>query len=104
MLAQFVEDLIHLKGRENRFDQHRGADGTLRDPERVLAEHKHVVPEPRFQVTLHFRQVEVRPRAGCKLVRRIVDAHGASIEVTSQVGRGSQFSMGFARFSPKINA
>ena len=26
---------------------------------------------------------------------------GATIEVTSQVGRGSQFSMGFARFSAK---
>ena len=38
---------------------------------------------------------------GLALVRRIVDAHGASIEVASQVGRGSQFSMGFARFSAK---
>ena len=41
---------------------------------------------------------------GLALVRRIVDAHGATIEVSSQVGRGSEFSMGFARFSPKINA
>ena len=38
---------------------------------------------------------------GLALVRRIVDAHGATIVVNSQVGRGSQFSMGFARFSAK---
>src|SRR5262249_2230444 len=38
---------------------------------------------------------------GLALVRRIVDAHGASIEVSSQVGRGSVFSMEFARFSAK---
>ena len=37
---------------------------------------------------------------GLALVRRIVDAHGASIEVSSQVGRGSLFSMAFARFAP----
>jgi len=38
---------------------------------------------------------------GLALVRRIIDAHGASVEVTSQVGRGSKFSMQFARFAPK---
>ncbi len=38
---------------------------------------------------------------GLALVRRIIDAHGASVEVTSQVGRGSMFTMEFVRFSPK---
>jgi signal transduction histidine kinase len=38
---------------------------------------------------------------GLALVRRIIDAHGANVEVTSQVGRGSMFSVEFARFTSK---
>ena len=38
---------------------------------------------------------------GLALVRRIIDAHGASVAVSSQVGRGSLFAMEFVRFSPK---
>jgi signal transduction histidine kinase len=38
---------------------------------------------------------------GLALVRRIVEAHGATIEVTSQVGRGSLFSMTFQRYAAR---
>jgi signal transduction histidine kinase len=38
---------------------------------------------------------------GLALVRRIIDAHGASIAVSSHVGSGSTFSMAFARFGAK---
>ena len=63
MLAQLVEDLLHLEGGEDGLDQDRCPDRALRDAELVLREDEGVVPEPRLEVALELRQVEVRPRA-----------------------------------------
>src|SRR3979490_2300779 len=60
MVAQFVKDLVHFECRENRFDQDGGANRSARNAHFVLGETEHVVPQPRLQVTLHLRQVEVR--------------------------------------------
>ena len=63
VLAQLVEDLVHLERGEDRLDQHGGADRAARDAERVLREHEDVVPEARLEMALQLRQVEVRARA-----------------------------------------
>jgi hypothetical protein len=63
VLAQLVEDLLHLEGRHDRLDQAGGADGAARDAERLLAGDEDVVPQPRLEVALHLGQVEVRPEA-----------------------------------------
>ena len=60
VLAQLVQDLVHLERRRQRLDQHRRLDRPARDPERLLREAEHVVPQPRLEVRLHLRQVEVR--------------------------------------------
>jgi len=36
MLPQFVENFVHFKGGQHRFDQHRGLDGSLRHTELAL--------------------------------------------------------------------
>ena len=62
VLAQLVQDLLHLERRRQRLDQHRRLDRPPRHVELILGEAEHVVPQPRLQVRLHLRQVEVRPR------------------------------------------
>jgi hypothetical protein len=62
MLAQLVEDLLHLEAGEYGLDQHRRLDAALWHAQRGLRQHEGVVPEPRLQVRLHLRQVQVDAR------------------------------------------
>ena len=50
VVAQLVEDLVHLERGEDRLDQHRRADRAARHAERSCAMHEDVVPEPRLEV------------------------------------------------------
>ena len=65
VLAQLPQDLVHLKGGQDGFDQHGRADGAARDSERVLRHQEDVVPQAGFQAALQLRQVEVRARCRC---------------------------------------
>ena len=60
---ELVEDLVHLERREDRLDQHRRAHRAARNPERVLRQLEHAVPQPRLAMRLELRQIEVRPAA-----------------------------------------
>src|SRR3546814_20641084 len=59
MIAQFVQDLVHLESGEDRLDQHRRLDGAALDAELVLGMVEDVVPEARLEMVLELRQVEV---------------------------------------------
>jgi hypothetical protein len=59
VVAELVEDLLHLERRRIGLDQHSGANGALRDAEMVLGEHEGVVPQPCLEMALHLGQVEV---------------------------------------------
>ncbi len=72
VLAQLVEDLVHLECGGNRLDQYRHPDRSAWQSEDFLGRKKHVVPEPRLQVTLELRQIEVRARASLRERRMIV--------------------------------
>ena len=80
VVAQLVEDLVHLERRGDRLDQHRRADRAVRDLERGLGVGEHVVPEPRLEVGLHLRQVEVRPAAARELLLRVVEEVEAEVD------------------------
>ena len=80
VVAQLVEDLVHLERREDRLDQHRRADRAVRDPELTLRADEDVVPEPRLEVRLHLRQIKVRTGSACDRFLRIVKKVEAEIE------------------------
>ena len=80
VLAQLVEDLLHLERGEDRLDQDGRADRAARDAERVLRVKEHVVPEPRLEVALQLRQVEVRAAAAIDRLPRRVEHVQAEVE------------------------
>ena len=80
VVAQLPQDLVHLEGREQRLDQHRGADRALRHAQLVLRATEDVVPQPRLEVRLHLRQVEVRPAAAREQLLRVVEEVQREIE------------------------
>src|ERR1700686_4532277 len=72
MLAQLVEDLVHLECGQDGFDEHRRPNRSLGNAQLVLRHHKDVVPETRLKVALQFWQVEVGAGAFLKQFADIV--------------------------------
>ncbi len=80
MIAQLVQDLLHLERRRDGLDQHRRPDGAPRQAERVLRQVEGVVPEPGLEVAFHLGQVEVRALALGELPSRAVEEVQREIE------------------------
>src|SRR5215212_5083964 len=80
VIAQLPENLVHLERGEDRFDEHRRADGAVRNAELLLRADEDVVPEARLEVRLHLRQIKVRAGAARELFGRVVKKEEAEIE------------------------
>ena len=80
MLAQFPEDLVHLEGGHDRFDQHGRADRPFGQAEPRLRMQEDAVPQPRFEMALQLRQVEVGPGAARQQFFRIVKEEQREVE------------------------
>ena len=52
VVLQLVENLVHLKGGEDGLDQHGRADRAAWNPQLVLREVEHVVPEACLEMAL----------------------------------------------------
>ena len=97
VLAERVQDLVHLEGRQDRLDQHRRADRTSRQADHILREREHVVPEGGLCMALELRQVHVgtgSPVDELPGVQEEPDAeveerggHGLSIDVHVPLGQ-----------------
>lgn len=83
MVAQLVEDLLHLVRGRDRLDEDGGAHGALRDARIVLGEDEHVVPQTGLEVGLRLREVEVRALA------EVQETLGVVEEVQPEVDQGA---------------
>ena len=77
VVAQLVDDLLHLESREDGLDQHGSADRATGHAAVVLREVECIVPEAGLEVGLHLGQVEVwaeSPPDGLMAVMEEVEA------------------------------
>ena len=86
VVAQLVEDLLHLERGGDGLDQHGGADGALRDAQGVLGHHEDAVPQPCLEVVLGLGEVEVWSAAATQQLLRVVEEVEA--EVHQRTGHG----------------
>ena len=80
MLAQLVEDRVHLERRQHRLDQHRALDRAARQLELILGPGERLRPQPRLQMRLQLRQIEIRPRPALQLLPRVVEHDQPEVE------------------------
>src|ERR1700692_1522307 len=59
MVAQFIENLVHLKGSQDGFDQDSRPNRAARNFQFVLSKIKNIIPKARFEMILQLRQVEI---------------------------------------------
>ncbi|KAI3485184.1 hypothetical protein L1887_51469 [Cichorium endivia] len=86
VLAQLVEDLVHLKGGSDGLDEDGAADGATGHLDVVLREVEDVVPQTRLEVALHLGQVEVRAVAGSDELVGVVEE--VETKVDERAGHG----------------
>ena len=80
MLAQFVQDLVHLERGEDGFDQDCRLDRPARHAQLLLRGDENVVPQPRFEVAFELGQIEVGAAAARDQFLRVVEEVQAEIE------------------------
>ena len=93
MVAQLVEDLLHLEDRGVGLDEAGRADRALRDAQGVLRVDEHGVPQTGLEVRLHLGQVEVRaatlrdllPTGGREVQREVDQRAGGDLAVDQEV-------------------
>ena len=100
MVPQLEKDFFHLERSRESLDKNGSADRVMRHADIGLGKNKNIVPETRFKIVFHFREVEVWPRPAldelmCIVIKvegkvkdrsrdgGIVDRHARFVEVPS---------------------
>src|ERR1035441_6931001 len=60
VLAKLPQNLVHLEGGKNGFDEHGGPDGAPRDTQLLLRQQENVVPQAGFQMAFQLDRKSTR--------------------------------------------
>lgn len=80
VVAELVDDLVHLKGSEDGLDEDSSSDGSSGHANVVLSKVEGVVPETSLEVALHLGEVEVRSESLLLGLEGIVEEVETEIE------------------------
>jgi hypothetical protein len=80
MIAELVQDLVHLVGRRHDLQQNGGFDRAARNAERVLGELENVIPQARLAMALELGQVKIRTTATFDRRAGVVEEVHAEVE------------------------
>ena len=98
VVAQLVQDFVHLERGRDGFDQHRGADGAVRDARFGFGKGEDVIPKPRLEVALQLGQVVVRAMS-------VVDQElGQMKEVQPEIDQGADAGLAVEKHVPQAGA
>ena len=60
MVLELPKDLFHFEGGHNGFNEHRCANGPVRNANFLLRQGEDVIPQPCLEMRLHLRKVVIR--------------------------------------------
>src|ERR1043166_2496204 len=80
VLAQFIEDFVHLESGQDMLDEHRRFDAALGNFQEFLGAHEDVVPQAGFQKVLELWEIEIDARAMVQAVADVVKEVEGEIE------------------------
>src|SRR5262245_30987700 len=80
VLAQFVEDLVHLERCQNCLDQNGSANRAPLNSQFLLRKAKNVIPQARFEMALQLGQIKIWTRSCCNQFRGVVKEVQAKIK------------------------
>src|SRR6185437_15068335 len=84
VVTKLIEDLVHLEGRKNRFDQNRRLDRPVREAQNALGVSEDFAPKAGFQVVLELRKIKIRTGTARDELARIVKEIKAEIQKRSR--------------------
>ena len=77
MVPQFEKDFLHLERSREGLNENGSADCVMWHANIGLGKDKDIIPETRFKVVFHFREVEVWPRPALdKLMCIVIEVEG----------------------------